>query len=164
MKMKFSLIFTRISLLLLLLLAGIISAAKGSKPPQRRPADSLLMVKDYLLEIKAAIPTRSMETDSAVIKLGTLIRKATAQQAIMERQFDAFRVKDPSGKIEMVQQYRWVLQSAILLKTGLKETGFDSENVREEMQYLNKQLPALVHKLYYYSKKASAVAVSVKPK
>lgn len=121
---------------------------------QNKKADSLLMVKDYLLLIKSAIPADSSQVKQKVTQLQQLVRQGSFQQGVMERQIRSMQGSHAQTLKDMVQQFRFIVQSAALLRSDLLQAGFSSGSAQEEMRYLHRHIPALVDQLYTFAKRA----------
>ena len=59
---------------------------------------------------------------------------------------------NPKEINDFLKQYDLVLQSAILLKTDLKQNQFGIKQTKNEMAFLEKKSAFLIDKLYFYAK------------
>ena len=119
-----------------------------------KPVDSLFMVKDYLMEIKSNIPQKESKTTADKVKnLERLIRLGTKQKKIFENQLNVILKNNPKEKELLLQKYNHVLQSAILLKTDLKQNKYLYDKISlDEASYLYKNSSALIDRIYYHCK------------
>lgn len=110
--------------------------------------DSLIMVKNYLLNIQKTVNAKQAEKQK-IAKLDSLIRLATKQKAIFGRNLTCV-VKNKQEAAEMKTTLNFILQSMVLYKADLKSNGESPS----EILYLNKNIPILSNKIYYYCKSA----------
>lgn len=112
--------------------------------------DSLIMVKNYLLNIQKTVNAKQPEKQK-VTKLDSLIRSATKQKAIFERNLNSV-VQNKQEAAEMKTSLNFILQSMVLYKTDIKNS--QPKSARTEMLYLNKNISILNNKITYYCKSA----------
>jgi hypothetical protein len=117
-----------------------------------KPVDSLFIVKDYLIEIKNSMPNKGSVTIlEEVKKLEALIRQGTKQKIVFENQLNIILKNDSKEKESLLQKFNYILQSAILLKTDLKQNNYlYNESSLKEAQYLYKNSAVLIDKIYYH--------------
>lgn len=127
------------SLLILFLLIPIKSIARDSPN-----SDSLLLVKNYLLDIQRVINEKVTEQER-LGALDSLLQRASVQKTRLEYNLNLI-VKNGQIAGEMTAVFNFIIQSLILYKTDLRNK---SENT-SEMEYLNHNIPILVDKIYYY--------------
>lgn len=120
---------------------------------QQKGTDSLLLVRSYLLKIKSAIPSKSSEVNQKMQLMQTLIRDGSRQQSVLERQLKGKLPGNTNLQHELMQQFKFVIQSAAILRSDLKTIPLNNSSVQNEVSYLNKHLPPLADKLNDYSKK-----------
>lgn len=131
----------------LLLLTGAVSA-------QQKAGDSLQLVKDYLLEIKAAIPAKSNEVNSKMHAMQGLIRKQTQYQVMLQNQLTKILADNVTLRKEVQQQFDSVVQSAALLRSDLQQLPLGDSSVQGEILFLKKNVPLIVEKISEYIRKA----------
>lgn len=129
----------------------------GTDITHKKKADSLQMVKDYLLQIKSAVPKDSSQVKQSVAKLRQLVRQGGFQQQVMERQIRSIQGQDAETLKDMVQQFRFIVQSAALLRSDLEQAAFSNKSVQEEIRYLHKHIPPLVHQLNVFAGKGQGL-------
>lgn len=110
--------------------------------------DSLYAVKDYLLQVKAAVNTTNVKEKQ--IALDSLIRIGIQQEKRLTRHLKVIlpHRNDEREKTEL--SFHLILQSVALYRADLKQ----NSNSRPEAVYLNKNIPPLVNKIYYYCRLA----------
>ncbi|MFT3823358.1 MAG: hypothetical protein QM731_05535 [Chitinophagaceae bacterium] len=124
---------------------------------QQKAADSLLMVKDFLYEIKLSIPAKSDEVTGSINKLQTLLRREPFYRQLIGRQIAIVMPGNTTVSKEMIQQFKFIVQSAALLRSDLKQAGLQSKAAQNEVKYLNRNIQPLADQLTGYSKKAMEV-------
>ena len=84
-------------------------------------------------------------------KLDSLIGLGTQKKDFFNRQLQVVLKHNPKEIKELLKQYDLVLQSAILVKTDLKQQLFGTNETKKEMQYLDKSSAYLIDKIYFYA-------------
>lgn len=112
----------------------------------RNAIDSLFQVKDYLLNVKHCI-NQEQTVEEKTIQLKRFIKLASSQEAIFERNATAV-IKNKQELKQLKTTLHFILQSIILYHEDIKQKGKSPT----ESMYLNKNIPLLVDKIYYYCK------------
>ncbi|WP_162926574.1 hypothetical protein [Pedobacter chitinilyticus] len=115
-----------------------------------KATDSLALIRNYLLDIQKAVNTKQPQKHK-VAKLDSLIRLATKQQAVFERNLSPV-LKNKREVVAMESSLNFILQSMVLYKTGIKNS--QSRSAHAETLYLNKNISILANKITYYCKTA----------
>lgn len=131
-------------LLFLLLLFSIKVNAQTAKG-----IDSLFLVKNYLLDVQTIINAKQLENQK-IEKLDSFIRSATKQKAIFGRNINSI-VQNNQEAEEMKTSLNFILQSMVVYKTDIKNN--QPKQARTEILYLNKNIPILINKIYFYTKR-----------
>lgn len=142
------------TLLLSMLSPGKLGFQTLEEIAQNKKVDSLLIVKDYLLQIQSAIPADSNKVKQKIIQLQGLVRQGSFQQEVLERQITALKGNNAEDLKEIVQKFRFIVQSAALLRTDLQQTAFSSASVQQEIRYLHKHIPPLAHQIHAIARSA----------
>mgnify|MGYP000873556568 CR=1 FL=1 len=121
---------------------------------QKKYIDSLMTVTTYLLDLKSTVNDTITPVQLKVNKLDSMVRLATKFQAIIDN--SGKKVIAIDNVFEKIRNdFRFVIQSVILYKTDIKEQEYKiSERLLQEKLYINKNIPPLVDKIYYYGSKA----------
>ena len=130
-----------------LLLLSVFTNAQSKKT-----IDSLWMVTSYLQAIQKSTPKDTKEVAMKMQQLDSLIGLGNQQKKILERQLNVIIRDNPKEINDFLKQYDLVLQSAILLKTDLKQNQFGIKQTKNEMAFLEKKSAFLIDKLYFYAK------------
>ena len=112
----------------------------------RNAIDSLFQVKDYLLNVKHCI-NQGQTVEEKTIQLKRFIKLASSQEAIFERNATAI-IKNKKELKQLKTTLHFILQSIILYYQDINQNGKSPT----ESLYLNKNIPPLVDKIYYYCK------------
>jgi len=112
----------------------------------RNAIDSLFQVKDYLLNVKHCI-NQQQTVEEKTIQLKRFIKLASSLEAIFERNATAV-IKNKQELKQLKTTLHFILQSIILYHEDIKQKGKSPT----ESLYLNKNIPPLVDKIYYYCK------------
>ena len=114
----------------------------------RSAIDSLFQVKDYLLNVKHCINEEQTRQEK-IAQLKQFIKLASSQEAIFERNATAV-IKNKKELKQLKTTLHFILQSIILYHEDINQNGKSPT----ESFYLNKNIPPLVDKIYYYCKVA----------
>lgn len=114
----------------------------------RSAIDSLFQVKDYLLNVKHCI-NEEQTGEEKIAQLKQFIKLASSQEAIFERNATAV-IKNKKELKQLKTTLHFILQSIILYHEDINQNGKSPT----ESFYLNKNIPPLVDKIYYYCKVA----------
>lgn len=114
----------------------------------RSAIDSLFQVKDYLLNVKHCINEEQTGKEK-IAQLKQFIKLASSQEAIFERNATAV-IKNKKELKQLKTTLHFILQSIILYHEDINQNGKSPT----ESFYLNKNIPPLVDKIYYYCKVA----------
>ena len=112
----------------------------------RSAIDSLFQVKDYLLNVKHCI-NEEQTGEEKIAQLKQFIKLASSQEAIFERNATAV-IKNKKELKQLKTTLHFILQSIILYHEDINQNGKSPT----ESLYLNKNIPPLVDKIYYYCK------------
>lgn len=112
----------------------------------RSAIDSLFQVKDYLLNVKHCI-NEEQTGQEKIAQLKQFIKLASSQEAIFERNATAI-IKNKKELKQLKTTLHSILQSIILYYEDINQNGKSPT----ESLYLNKNIPPLVDKIYYYCK------------
>ena len=114
----------------------------------RSAIDSLFQVKDYLLNVKHCI-NEEQTGEEKIAQLKQFIKLASSQEAIFERNATAI-IKNKKELKQLKTTLHFILQSIILYHEDINQNGKSPT----ESMYLNKNIPLIVDKIYYYCKVA----------
>ena len=131
------------AIIVFILLLGNFSLAQN-----RSAIDSLFQVKDYLLNVKHCI-NEEQTGEEKIAQLKQFIKLASSQEAIFERNATAI-IKNKKELKQLKTTLHFILQSIILYHEDINQNGKSPT----ESFYLNKNIPPLVDKIYYYCKVA----------
>lgn len=131
------------AIIVFILLLGNFSLAQN-----RSVIDSLFQVKDYLLNVKHCI-NEEQTREEKIAQLKQFIKLASSQKAIFERNATAI-IKNKKELNQLKTTLHFILQSIILYHEDINQNGKSPT----ESLYLNKNIPPLVDKIYYYCKVA----------
>ena len=129
------------AIIVFILLLGNFSLAQN-----RSAIDSLFQVKDYLLNVKHCI-NEEQTGEEKIAQLKQFIKLASSQEAIFERNATAI-IKNKKELKQLKTTLHFILQSIILYHEDINQNGKSPT----ESLYLNKNIPPLVDKIYYYCK------------
>ena len=129
------------AIIVFILLLGTFSLAQN-----RSAIDSLFQVKDYLLNVKHCI-NEEQTGEEKIAQLKQFIKLASSQEAIFERNATAI-IKNKKELKQLKTTLHFILQSIILYHEDINQNGKSPT----ESFYLNKNIPPLVDKIYYYCK------------
>ena len=128
-------------IIVFILLLGNFSLAQN-----RSAIDSLFQVKDYLLNVKHCINEEQTRQEK-IAQLKQFIKLASSQEAIFERNATTI-IKNKQELKQLKTTLHFILQSIILYYEDINQNGKSPT----ESFYLNKNIPPLVDKIYYYCK------------
>ena len=131
------------AIIVFILLLGNFSLAQNGSA-----IDSLFQVKDYLLNVKHCI-NEEQTGEEKIAQLKQFIKLASSQEAIFERNATAI-IKNKKELKQLKTTLHFILQSIILYHEDINQNGKSPT----ESFYLNKNIPPLVDKIYYYCKVA----------
>lgn len=110
--------------------------------------DSLFLVKNYLLTLQHTVENKQLSNTIKVQQLDSLVKKASGYQVVLNTHLQKIHYTDTAIS-SMLQQYRLIIQSAILLKTDLRQNGYqNTAGSSAEIYYLYRHIPAFVHRIY----------------
>lgn len=127
------------------------TAALGQK---QQHIDSLFKVKDYLLLLQQTVTDKNNAVKQQYGKIDSLLKNGVYYQNLLQVHLAAV-VMLTDERERLQQSFRLIIQSAILLKTDIKQQGYKAgKNTNSEIQYMNKNIPPLVHSIYRYCREA----------
>ena len=132
----------------IILIIVFFSFCHFSLAQNRSAIDSLFQVKDYLLNVKHCI-NEEQTGEEKIAQLKQFIKLASSQEAIFERNATAI-IKNKKELKQLKTTLHFILQSIILYHEDINQNGKSPK----ESFYLNKNIPPLVDKIYYYCKVA----------
>ena len=132
----------------IILIIVFFSFCHFSLAQNRSAIDSLFQVKDYLLNVKHCI-NEEQTGEEKIAQLKQFIKLASSQEAIFERNATAI-IKNKKELKQLKTTLHFILQSIILYHEDINQNGKSPT----ESFYLNKNIPPLVDKIYYYCKVA----------
>lgn len=110
--------------------------------------DSLLMINDYLSEMRNIVNENNIDKDERLQKLKTLIKEASIKEKKFKTDLkEVISIENPDYKL-MTNSFRLILQSLVLYKSDIS----NNNNGLSEKKYLNRNIPPLIDKIYYYCK------------
>lgn len=115
---------------------------------QKARLDSLSIVRNYLMEIRNAVNSKELPKNK-LEKLNRLIKSATSQKAIFNRNITKVIGVAPEAE-QLMSTLNFILQSMVLYRSDIKS----NHESQSETVFLNKNIPVLVYKIDYYSKRA----------
>lgn len=99
------------------------------------------VVKTYLLEIQQAVDYAPNSKKEKIDKLNKVIRLGTEQRRKLKQALK--NTKSKQQQDEILRDFNLILQAVVLLKTDINE----NVPLSQDIDYLNKMLPALLRKL-----------------
>lgn len=99
------------------------------------------VVKAYLLEIQQAVDYAPNSKKEKIDKLNKVIRQGTEQRRMLKQALK--NTKSKQQQDEILRDFNLILQAVVLLKTDINE----NVPLSQDIDYLNKMLPALLRKL-----------------
>ncbi|MCT1526354.1 hypothetical protein [Sphingobacterium hotanense] len=99
------------------------------------------VVKTYLLEIQQAVDYAPNSKKEKIDKLNKVIRQGTEQRRMLKQALK--NTKSKQQQDEILRDFNLILQAVVLLKTDINE----NVPLSQDIDYLNKMLPALLRKL-----------------
>lgn len=99
------------------------------------------VVKAYLLEIQQAVDYAPNSKNEKIDKLNKVIRQGTEQRRMLKQALK--NTKSKQQQDEILRDFNLILQAVVLLKTDINE----NVPLSQDIDYLNKMLPALLRKL-----------------
>lgn len=130
----------------ILMIIVFFSFCHFSLAQNRSAIDSLFQVKDYLLNVKLCI-NEEQTGEEKIAQLKQFIKLASSQEAIFERNATTI-IKNKQELKQLKTTLHSILQSIILYYEDINQNGKSPT----ESLYLNKNIPPLVDKIYYYCK------------
>lgn len=130
----------------ILMIIVFFSFCHFSLAQNRSAIDSLFQVKDYLLNVKLCI-NEEQTGEEKIAQLKQFIKLASSQEAIFERNATTI-IKNKQELKQLKSTLHSILQSIILYYEDINQNGKSPT----ESMYLNKNIPPLVDKIYYYCK------------
>ena len=130
----------------IILIIVFFSFCHFSLAQNRSAIDSLFQVKDYLLNVKLCI-NEEQTGEEKIAQLKQFIKLASSQEAIFERNATTI-IKNKQELKQLKTTLHSILQSIILYYEDINQNGKSPT----ESLYLNKNIPPLVDKIYYYCK------------
>ena len=130
----------------IILIIVFFSFCHFSLAQNRSAIDSLFQVKDYLLNVKHCI-NEEQTGEEKIAQLKQFIKLASSQEAIFERNATTI-IKNKQELKQLKTTLHSILQSIILYYKDINQNGKSPT----ESFYLNKNIPPLVDKIYYYCK------------
>jgi len=118
-----------------------------------KPADSLFLVKNYLLEIQNTVNSKESPKQK-IGKLNALIKLVTTQKAVFNRNITKV-VKNNDEAKTLKSSLNFILQSMVLHKSDLRVAPKPCGT--NEAAYLNKNIPVLVDKIYFYCNQSKEI-------
>lgn len=113
-----------------------------------KSADSLFMVKSYLQQIQKTVENKQLTTANRISQLNALIQQGSWYQEVLARTIASTLQNNSQEQNNLIQQYRFIIQSAILYKTDLRSNNnHPGSNSNEEVRYLKQHIPPLIHKI-----------------
>ena len=99
------------------------------------------VVKTYLFEIQQAVDYAPNSKKEKIDKLNKVIRQGTEQRRMLKQALK--NTKSKQQQDEILRDFNLILQAVVLLKTDINE----NVPLSQDIDYLNKMLPALLRKL-----------------
>lgn len=99
------------------------------------------VVKAYLLEIQQAVDYAPNSKKEKIDKLNKVIRQGKEQRRMLKHALK--NTKSKQQQDEILRDFNLILQAVVLLKTDINE----NVPLSQDIDYLNKMLPALLRKL-----------------
>lgn len=132
-------------LLALLWCCFLYTAAKAQHP------DTLVSIKNYLQFMRNNVNTHEKTNQMKVAVFDSLIRLGSEREEQLKTSLQLLKNQSDSEYSEMVKSFHYIMQSLVLLKNDLKQNNYrHNESSRNEVIYLNKNIPLLMDKIYYY--------------
>ena len=99
------------------------------------------VVKTYLFEIQQAVDYAPNSKKEKIDKLNKVIRQGTEQRRMLKQALK--NTKSKQQQDEILRDFNLILQAVVLLRTDINE----NVPLSQDIDYLNKMLPALLRKL-----------------
>lgn len=129
-------------ILLLFLLISIFANAQKSR------IDSLLVISDYLSEIRNTVNENSIDKVQRLQKLKVLITEASAKEKNFKSNLKEIIPTNNYDYKMMTNRFHLILQSLVLYKSDIS----NNNNGLSEKKYLNQNIPPLIDKINYHCK------------
>ena len=129
-------------ILLLFLLISIFANAQKSR------IDSLLVISDYLSEIRNTVNENSIDKVQRLQKLKVLIKEASAKEKNFKSNLKEIIPTNNYDYKMMTNRFHLILQSLVLYKSDIS----NNNNGLSEKKYLNQNIPPLIDKINYHCK------------
>jgi len=129
-------------ILLLFLLVSVFANA------QRSRIDSLLVINDYLSEIRNIVNENNIDKAQRLQKLKILVKKASEKEKKFKSNLKEIIPTNNSDYKMMTNRFHLILQSLVLYKSDISN---NNESLSEK-KYLNQNIPALIDKINYQCK------------
>ncbi len=125
----------------ILLIGLLMQTFTGSA--QTRSTDSLLLVQQYLLDIRKAVTVQKWEGEKQFQLITALLEKAY----VFEKRFPHLIHNKPSGndqmKTELYSTFRHVLFTLALYKADMKQSGLKRPTNQDDYTYLTQKTTEL---------------------
>lgn len=118
----------------------------------RSSIDTLLQIKDYLLEVKNLASNSTINGKERYGKVSALLKSAIAKEAQFKEHLKSVTNENNSDYKELTGKLHWILQSIALYKADIVSSGYKRPPNSSEEQYLNQNIPPLVNQLNHYCK------------
>jgi hypothetical protein len=113
--------------------------------------DTLVSIKNYLQFMRNNINTHEKTNKIKVSVYDSLIRLGTAREEQLKTSLASLQHQSDTEYPEMIKSFHFIMQSLVILKMDLKQNNYEhNENSRNEVIYLNKNIPVLIDKIYYF--------------
>ncbi|MBP7555650.1 MAG: hypothetical protein KA821_05275 [Chitinophagaceae bacterium] len=127
-------------LLICLLLTGPLAGAAQSAGG----ADSLWVVKNYLMSIQQTINNTKFTEKQRIVQLDSLTRLSTGYKQLFAAELKKV-VPDDRERENMNRSLNYILQSMVLYKSDIKKNNYKrSKSSNTELSYLNTNIPLLL--------------------
>lgn len=130
------------------ILLFLILSFSGMTAQTGKSIDSLYIVKDYLLRVKTVVNTTALPEKTAV--LDSLMRQGIQQEKRFAQHLKVILPNQQHEREKLELSFHFILQSIALYRADLKQ----NNNSRSEAVYMNKNIPPLVDKIYYFCRRA----------
>lgn len=116
------------------------------KAQSKKNIDSLFLINDYLHDIKST-SNNKLSGEIQYARIDELIKKGTQHNQILQRNLKVILSNNKQKYSDLNNRFRMILQSAILLKTDLKNSNFVLPKNNSEQIYLSKNIPILIDEI-----------------
>lgn len=126
----------------------------NTEAQQQKHVDSLFMVEEYLLLLQRVVSDRGTTQRKKVEQVDNLLKKGVYYESLFKTHLAPI-VPAYQERERLQQSFRFIIQSAILFKTDMKQQGYKpGKSSRGEVLYMNKNIPPLVDSIYRYCSEA----------